>query len=466
MKKTLSVLLLSSQLCAFAEAASLYPPSFTWSKYVGPVIDQVRQKTCTTHAAVGGMETMYNLYYGFQPGPRSLDLSERFAFAAIGGGSIEQTLSFAQNNGIVTAACEPYVTTAPDEDLGEGMDFVDGQPVMVVNKVYTNGFQKFQLECADKRRFKPTYEDVTANVYYGNGDGVRGDAGDDEAVKYLLVNRGPLMVHFYEPTMHPTDHAYVLHGWSTDSSGRTVWLYRDSWPEHFSMQTRSTVSPTSIFNRGSVTDSQAFVVTDVTEERNVNGTWVPVYATRQPFELDAANQLVTVNKPNSCDNQGTYSLSNLERLDGANVYNWSVRGTDTGNLRIEQRYVSKYLSTATLTGDGKGVTIVATLRRPNGMLENVTKTLGEVGSAMPQITLDQRWNCLNKSVDLSVRNPFPGGTLSVPAGANYTVSSNNASSLTIRFTAPAGPSVYYAIPGAAGCPGKSGRIANIAPLCN
>lgn len=470
MKKSMFFFLVSFQLSAFG-ATSLYPPSFSWQKYVSKVNDQIRQGTCTTFAAVGGVESMYNLYFGLpQKDLLSLDLSERFAYAGTGsyGGSIDQTLIFARDTGLVTAACEPYPLVESiiqpigykieaSENISEGRDFYKGTQIRIVGKTYDGGPARFQLACPDKKRFRPNYENVSSELLYG----------DDERVKYLLVNRGPIMMHFYEPSMHFTDHAYVLHGWYTNSTGKTVWLYRDSWPNSISMARPSTVSPAQIFKTPNVvTTPTAYIITDVTEERNSNGIWIYATPQHQPFELEPENQLVTINKPNSCDNQGTYTLSNFERLDGANVYNWSIRATDLGTLKIEQRYQTKYLSVGILTGEGKGVTVVATIRRSNGLLENVTQAVGDVGSGLPPITLNQTWNCASKSVFLSVKNPFPNGSLSVPAGPNYSVIPNNKDSLTIRFAAPAGPSAYYTISGTAGCPARTGRIANIAPLCN
>src|SRR4051812_20730272 len=136
----------------------------------------------------------------------------------------------------------------------------------------------------------------------------------------------------YASSMHGTDHAYVLYGWETDSSSRPVWLYRDSWPQHSTDRFTSIVSVAQIFR--SDTSATAFAINRVVEESNVNGAWVDVTPAVKPFELDT--QIATINKPVSCDNTGTYTLSNLDKIDGATMWasDWSIRSSYSGSLQL------------------------------------------------------------------------------------------------------------------------------------
>jgi hypothetical protein len=448
MKKIMFLVLMSIQVNAFA---SIYPATFSWKKYVTPVIDQVRQGPCGVFAAVGGMESVYKLSYGPMQIP---DFSERFGWSATNGGALAGTLEFAHNEGIVTAACEPYPTgDAPNENISDLMEVVNYQLRIphVVLKDYTSvgGFRQFQLSCPDKRRFKPNYEDVSSQIR----------TGDDERVKYLLVNKGPLMVHMYAAAMHGTDHAYVLYGWETDSSGRPVWLYRDSWPQHATDRFTSIVSVAQIFR--SDTAATAFAISRVTEESNLNGTWVDVTPPIKPFELDT--QVATINKPVSCDNTGTYTLSNLDKIEGATMWanDWSIKSSYSGSLQLATASVANAPPIATLTGSGSGVTIVATIRRPNGWIENATKYLGDVGNVMPPVTYVKTRECSGwpKKIILQVTSPT-NGTLSVPASGNNYNAMVSGTFVIVAFQGPGSAPVTYTIPGVGGCAAKSGLIAN------
>jgi Papain family cysteine protease len=451
MKRILFLVLMSIQVNAFA---SIYPATFSWKKYVTPVIDQVRQGPCGVFAAVGGMESVYNLTYSPVQTP---DFSERFGWSATNGGGLGDTLNFAHNEGIVTAICEPYPTTdAPNENISDLSELTANHQLRiphVVLKDYTSvgGFRQFQLSCFDKKRFKPNYEDVSYQIR----------TGDDERVKYLLVNKGPLSVHMYEQSMHGTDHAYVLYGWESDSSGRPIWLYRDSWPQHSTNRLTSLVSPAQIFR--SDTSATAFVINRVTEENYTSGAWTDVSPTTKPFELEQQNQIVTINKPVSCDNTGTYTLSNLDKIDGATMSasDWSIRSSYAGSLQLATNSVANGPPIATLTGSGSGVTLVATIRRPNGWIENATKNIGDVGNVMPPVTYVKTRECSGwpKKITIQVTSPT-NGTPSVPAsGYNYNAFVSG-SFVIVSFQGPGSAPVTYTIPGVGGCAAKSGLIAN------
>lgn len=448
MRRILFLVLLSIQVNALA---SIYPATFSWKKYVTPVIDQVRQGPCGVFAAVGAMESVYNLSYGPWQAP---DFSERFGWSATNGAGLGDTLNFARNEGIVTAACEPYPTTdAPNENISDLTEVVNYQLRIphVVLKDYTSvgGFRQFQLSCSDKRRFKPSYENVSSQIR----------TGDDERVKYLLVNKGPLAVHMYAPAMHATDHAYVLYGWESDSSGRPIWLYRDSWPQRSTNRLTSTVSIAQIFR--SDTSATAFAINRVTEENNINGAWLDVTPPIKPFELDT--QIATINKPVSCDNTGTYTLSNLDKIDGATMWanDWSIRASYAGSLQLTTNSVANAPPIATLTGSGSGVTIVAAIRRPNGWIENSTRYIGDVGNVMPPVSYVKTRECSSwpKKITIQVTSPT-NGTPSVPASGNNYTAFVSGQFVIVNFQGPGSAPVSYTIPGVGGCAARSGLIAN------
>lgn len=352
MKKTLILLNL---VFLSTVAAGQLPARFSWQeKYVSPVNDQLRLGPCYTFAAVGGVETMHHLYFG----TGAIDLSERQVYscgAPSGVAAIETALQYISVNGVTTAACIPY-PSGSNVTCNEYSD--NGQYTIVLRPC--SELQQQLDNCSFKKRVKATYQQVTNDMKLG-----------DEAIKSMLVTNGPIMLSFETPQLHQSGiHGYLLYGWET-IGGTLKWLLRDSWPCE-SGNIQAAVNLPAIFNSNS--NSRAFVINSVTEERYSNG-WYNVNLPIVPFELDSVNQIVKINSPSgSCANQGTYTLRNLDKIPGAVLEGWTLRTSyDYPN------YGASITPSGYLSGHAAGVTVVAIIRRANGLREYITKPIGNVG---------------------------------------------------------------------------------------
>jgi hypothetical protein len=343
MKKILgfNIILLIVHINSMAQ----YPANFSWGKYITPVDDQKRQGPCFVFAAVGGVEAMHNLYFG----TGSIDLSERQVYSCghpSGVGDITTAVSYISTYGAIPATCAPYPTEACS-----GLS--DNGPGRLVFQSYD--CSALQINCAAQKRIKISYQDVTANI-----------AAGAESIKSVLVNKGPIMLAFSSSALHTgAMHGYVLYGWTT-VNGQLRWILRDSWPCDPQTALQSTV------DLSTVSSNHAYVVTAVTEERYSSG-WYNANLPIKPFELEPENQIVKINSPSSCYNQGTYTLSGLEKISGATLIGWSIRNS------YDYSSSATISSNGVLTGDAASVTVVATIQRPNGLQENITKVVGPVG---------------------------------------------------------------------------------------
>lgn len=330
------------------------PAAFSWGKYVSPVNDQLRQGPCFTFATVGGVETMHYLFYGGY----SIDLSERQVYSCAAGtggpASIESALQYIGSTGVTTSFCIPYASGSCSQDSDNGPNSIVIQPCATLQTQLDN--------CTDKRRVKATYHEVTNTMKLGV-----------EAIKTLLIGNGPIMLSLTTPALHQgATHAYLLYGYSTNN-GTVTWKLRDSWPCGPTMATLTTVDLPGLFNAD--INTRAFVIDGITEERFISGAWQNFNLAAVPFELEAENQVVKINAPaSSCYNEGLYTVSGMDKIPGATLEGWS--------LRYDYNYPSYGLaisSSGNLSGHAGGVTVVATIRRPNGLKEHITKYVGNVG---------------------------------------------------------------------------------------
>jgi hypothetical protein len=349
--------------CLFSVVAyGQFPPNFTWRKYVSPVDDQLRQGPCFTFASVGGVETMHALYFGTASG--FLDLSERQVYSCgfPGGGvaSIQTALEYINLNGAVTTTCVPYASgpgTACDSLLSDN----SGIPIVLKS---CSSIQNDINNCTNnKKRVKVNYQDVTNDMKI-----------DNETIKSVLVNKGPIILSLESSQLHSnTMHAYLLYGWMT-SNNTLYWLLRDSWPCKNRIEKRAAINIPAIFNNGTG-NYKAFVITQAWEERYSNG-WYDANLAITPFELESDNQIVKINEPsNNCYKEGTYTLSNMNLLPGTVFEGWSLRF----GYSEYPNFGASINSSGYLSGHADAVTVVATIRRPNGLREYITKNIGPVG---------------------------------------------------------------------------------------
>lgn len=378
------------------------PPSFSWGKYVTPARDQLRQGPCYTFAGVGSTEIMYRLLGG-----SAEEFSKRQVYNCANptapAADLPTVMNYLQNTGVIPATCYSYPVVGCDPNLSD-----NGQNPVIYEQI--NG-ATLQVNCG--RRMRITSQDVTSTL--------RSNA---DAVKSLLINKGPIALVMETPAMHGgATHAYVLFGWTT-VNGQLSWLFNDSWPCSAGYRTFA-IDLVAEFNRS--TNTRAYVISSVTEERYANG-WSNYSIPVRAFELEPANQVAQIVSPaGGCFNRGTYTVSGLNLLNGATVVDWSLR---TDGIYPSDASIN---SSGTVSGNASGVTVVATILRPNGLLENITRNVGTVG--MPVLIEKRSDACYGgrREIMLLASTPAtPGVTTSVainippsPDGRYYTIGSGS-----------------------------------------
>lgn len=335
-------------------AMAQLPQNFSYGPYVNGAQDQLRQGPCDSFAATGGVETYYNLLYSGPSATNRINLSDREVYVCGGTPNaptrgLPAALAYIRDHGVIPASCYAM----PDVQCNAMV--ADQGPNMVVFEPNRNCPIE-QQDCA--QRYRAAFTDITAQMTTTDG------------IKQALRDYGPIMLHFYSTAVHETDHAYLLYGWET-YNGTTTWLFSDSWPCSPG-GIRSNVNLAAVFTDDN--SSSAYVLTSVTRENWNSGSssWVTQPMTAKPFELAQGKQSLTIATPqNSCLNRGQYAVASLPA--GYSVTGWSVRASTA--------YYSNAMITSNgvLSGSGADVTVVATVRRPNGMLENITRPVGNVG---------------------------------------------------------------------------------------
>jgi len=363
-----------------------YPANFSWNKYVTDAPDQLRQGPCFTFAAVGTVESMHNLYFG----TGVMDLSEREVYSCGNGNgsavsNLASALQYINTNGVTTASCIPYpVGQCSENDSDNGPYSIVLQPCATLQQQLAN--------CSFKRRVKAGYEDVSASIRAGT-----------ESIKAVLAIKGPIMIAIDPVVLHQgAMHAYVLFGWAT-VNGQLNWILRDSWPCHAGdiQVNAAALNLDGIFN--SSTNYKGYVINQVTEERYDNG-WYNASLPIQPFELEPQNQLVQIVAPSSsCYGEGTYTLSGLDKVSGV-LIGWSLQSS------YEYFSTAAISSSGVVTGNGYGVIVTATFRRPNGLVEKVSKNIGVLGlPARIDKTADWCPTSSQREIHLSVNTPGVAG---------------------------------------------------------
>ena len=401
-------------------AGAQLPQNFSYGPYITGVGDQLRQWPCDSFAAVGGVEAFYNLSYSGPPEPNHInpseriDLSEREVYVCGGAPArgLPAALSYIRDHGVIPASCYPMPLEQCDAMVADlGLNQV----------VYETGRNcpAEQESCNQHFRVKATSTEVTGQMTTTDG------------IKRTLRDYGPIMLHFYSSAVHSTDHAYLLYGWET-SNGVTTWLLRDSWPCNPGT-TRSNVNLAAVFNDNS--NNLAYVLTSVTREHwnDDDSSWVAQSMTVKPFELEQGKQSLSITAPqNSCLNRGQYAVASLPA--GFSVTRWSVRTSPA--------YYSdaKITGTGVLSGSGANVTVIATVRRSNGLLENITLPVGNVG-------VPNRVDKTNDFCVTSTRREFILGLqIGTIPGYSYNASINLPSSPdNSYYTLPYGPQSVYVV---------------------
>ena len=434
------VLVLS--LCLVSSARAQLPASFSWGKYAGGPRDQLRQGPCFTFAGVGATEIMYRLLGGATPDFSELQV---YSCARAGGpvGDLPTVMHYLQSTGVVPESAFPYPKYVPNlvpqtaipatPDRADYNEFGTSSYM-----IYVPNANSTTIQTQARRRIKATYVDVTSTL-----------RSTSNAIKSLLINKGPIAVTLDRaPAPHDgATHAYVLVGWTAGGG----WILKDSWPA-------SAGTKTYVFDLVAAQAKSAFIISSVREEILTNGIWpeqpIPVRA----VEFATGSQGATIVAPTGgCYGRGTYTV-NLALLPGATVVDWQIRSDYSwpSDVAISPAGV--------VTGNGANVTVVATILRPNGLLENITKTVGTVGMPVRVDTVSNA--CFGGRREIVLRAVAPGvsgGTTSltinippstdgryytIPIGSdsvyiNYNGSGAITYTVTVNSTAPGGCALSF-----------------------
>jgi hypothetical protein len=335
-------------------ALAQLPENFSYSRYLTPVEDQLRQGPCETFAAVGGVEAFYNLLYrGWSLSTPAIDLSEREVYNCGGTPTkgVGSALQYIRDNGVIPRSCFQMPVMQCDQNLGDPGS---------TNVIYVNNRNcaAEQINCSAKYRIKAQHLQLTAQMTTNDG------------IKRALIEHGPLAIAFDDGgAIHSAHHGYLLYGWTTQN-GSTYWLLRDSWP-CLPKNTMSNINLAAIFS-DNTRPHQAYAITSVTRENWNGSAWQPQVQTIQAFELEQGKQSARIVPPaNACLNQGQYAVTGLP--PGASITGWSLRSS---YLYYSDAQISVG---GVLSGNGADVTVIATLRRANGLLENITLPVATVG---------------------------------------------------------------------------------------
>lgn len=339
------------------KALAQLPENFSYGRYLTSVEDQLRQGPCESFAAVGGVEAFYNLLYrGWGLTVPAIDLAEREPFSCGGGQptiGLDNVLRYIGDHGVIPRSCFPMPTGERcTADLSD-----NGQTPIIFER--NRNCPTEQINCGLKFRIKASSRRLTTEMTTNDG------------IKQALLTYGPIMVYFDDGgAIHSGYHGYLLYGWET-RSGAAYWLLRDSWP-CAAGSIANNINIAAIFASG--VNHQAHVITSVTRENWNGSAWHPHTQTILPFELEQGKQSARIVRPaNSCLNQGQYSVAGTLPA-GSSITGWSVRASS-------YNYYSDATisSTGVLSGNGADVTVIATLRRANGLLENITLPVSTVG---------------------------------------------------------------------------------------
>ncbi|HEX5057336.1 MAG TPA: C1 family peptidase [Gammaproteobacteria bacterium] len=401
MKRMISLCLL---VLAPAVAMAQLPENFSYGKYLTGVEDQLRQGPCESFAAVGGVEALYNLFYSGAAADR-INLSEREVYVCGGTPTkgVDTALNYIRDQGVIPRGCYPMPP-------GQCLDAADQGPTQIVNETGRN-CPASQISCGS--RFKADNLRLTTQMTSNDG------------IKQALLEYGPLVIGIDDGgAIHTAYHGYLLYGWETQN-GTIFWLLRDSWPCS-AKNIRNNINLAAIFS-DPARPHPAYAVASVSKQKWNGSAWQPELRTQLPFELEQGWQSATIARPaNACMNQGQYSIASSLPA-GSFIKGWSVRASYYyyNDVQIS--------STGVLSGSGADVTVVATLQRANGLLENITLPVGDVGAPHTVETVSYCPNNDHREIDLRLTTrSLPGYSYSqvinVPPssdGSYYTIGSGS-----------------------------------------
>jgi len=180
-------------------SASTLVKDFTWGdrhgqNWITPVKNQDNCGSCWAFATTGTLETVTNLYFNRF---LDLDLSEQDALSCSGAGSCGgglpgQTLDYFQSTGIVDEAC--FVYSVSDES------------------------------CSNKCSSPDELTKISGKISFGSSSHPK----TEDTLKRMIIENGPV-----SGGIRTLLHAMTLVGFSQDSKGETIWIFKNSWGDRW-----------------------------------------------------------------------------------------------------------------------------------------------------------------------------------------------------------------------------------------
>jgi hypothetical protein len=456
MRKTLSTL---AAICLTLHSfAQTYPSAFAWPAAAGK--DQKEQGPCHIFASVSAIETWYDILFGAVP---YYGISQTHPYSFCGNATqfpsttIPDCLNFFMNIGGVDLHQLPYASGTPCTvgDNGTSTAYFANQIKSGSSALVNGDCGTPNLNCSPGAG-APTCRYRVANYSVLN----IGAYTSNDQLKHAIMNYGPIALWMMTPALYSnTSHAYCLYGW--DANGN--WLLTDSWPglpDQGVMKTRLNID--SIFQSGTFA---AYILQNTTSHPAVyrqtyNGaTWSddPNTSTSTIGCIPAVSNAFAISGPSTITLSGvTLSVTNIGLLDNPTV-SWSYTSTDGSSVGFSPSTGSTTTAAAGSTGTG---TIIASIRRPNGLCEQIKMTNVAVHASNIPFTLNQTENLCSgttRSIQYVASSNYPltcTWTL-YPPGTNPPYTIINGCTFTMDF--PQTPSSFgihvavtsSALPGAA-----------------
>jgi hypothetical protein len=363
-------------------SAQTYPATFHWRTLPGQ--DQQIQGPCHIFAATALVENVHGILYGWTPNLSETHLWSPCASANLLSTTTPDALAFMMNKGVVNEDCLPYTspslcntTPPPTASCNASTDgyFADQINTLQLSDCGTPWCRCSPGSLLPGERYRvAAYAELPIRTFAGTND-----------LKRALLNKGPIALWMRHGSLHvcegsAANHGYLLYGWTTSSSGAPVWYLKDSWPGWEDI-TSTTLDIVALFQQN--TQFTAWVVGPangkpaVYVQDRVQGVW-----TDRPQTLTclSGSTAFSISGPSLVtETPAAFSLTNAGLLDSPAI-EWSTEATPGYPLGSVSLSPATGASTSvTRVADGY-VTLVARVKRANGLCEKVVKATLEVKS--------------------------------------------------------------------------------------
>ena len=237
------------------------PSSWDWrnrngKNYISPIKNQGTYNLCWAFASVAAVESVFNIYYNDL---LNYDLAEKEYFcgtfnnlslipntwssgSGVYGGYIYQGIGYLSTFGVVEESCIPYTLNSSNNLIESSCTLAAS--VDCTNYTFTNGvcaygdtacascknksLSKGNSACASKKIFSISDFNYVGADYLSV-------VTDLNVLKRTLIEKGPLAMgsDFFNVTNYDKNitsgHAMLLVGYETDSQGRTILIFKNSY---------------------------------------------------------------------------------------------------------------------------------------------------------------------------------------------------------------------------------------------